>query len=493
MSEHLPILIVTVPLAAAFLLPLVALGSGRLAAGVAHLALAFSTLLAGMALARSLDAGTIRYTLGGWAPPWGIEYVVDPLAGGMALLVAVFGLISGVYAGPFAKSLPDQGRGGFYALYLLLVAGLLGIVLTGDLFNLYVFMEISSLAAYALIAQGGRASLVASFRYLLLGTIAGAFYLLGVGYIYGLTGTLNMADAAVRLAPLDGSPAIMAAAALIVVGLGIKMALFPLHGWLPDAYTHAPAPVTAFIAAVMTKVSAYVILRFLLFVLPPGGTAGDVLWLLGWIAAVAAPAGSLMALAQSDVRRMLAYSSIGHMGYIVLGIAIGTPLALTGALLHTLNHAVMKSCLFLSAGGVAFRTRATDIAGYGGMAKRLPLSMAAFSLAALSMVGIPPTAGFFSKWYLLRATLEQGAWPFALALVLSSLLGAVYFFRVIERAYLSDASDIPSPQHTGRLEVPAGMLMPTVILAAAVLLLGLFNDTIVTHVIAVALPARAGQ
>jgi multicomponent Na+:H+ antiporter subunit D len=492
MSEHLPVLIVVVPLVGAFLVPLAALRSGRLAAGMAGVALATSAVFAAAALARVLDEGTVRYALGDWPAPWGIEYVVDPLGGGMALLVAGFGLLLGVYAGPFVKSLPDQGLGGFYALYLLLVAGLLGIVLTGDLFNLYVFMEISSLAVYALIAQGGRQSLVASFRYLLLGTVAGAFYLLGVGYVYGLTGTLNMADAAVRLAPLDGSPAVTAAVALMVVGLGIKMALFPLHGWLPDAYTYAPPPVTGFIAGVMTKVSAYVMLRLLLFVLPPGGTTGDVLWLLGWLGAVAAAAGSIMALAQTDVRRMLAYSSVGQIGYIVLGIAIASPLALTGALLHTLNHAVMKSCLFLSAGGVLFRTGATDLAGYGGMARRLPLSMAAFSLAALSMVGIPPTAGFFSKWYLLQASLEQGAWPFALALVASSLIGAVYLFRVVERAYLGQASEDPVPR-AGLREVPAAMLVPIVALAAAVLLLGIFNDTIVAHVIAVALPVRAGQ
>jgi multicomponent Na+:H+ antiporter subunit D len=384
---------------------------------------------------RSLDGAALRYHLGGWPPPWGIEYVVDPLAGGVALLVAGLALVVAVYAGPFLPGLSRVGAGGVLALYPLLVAGLLGIVVTGDLFNLYVFLEISSIAAYALLSLKDGRGAVASFRYLLLGTIAGSFYLLGIGYLYALTGTLNMADVSVRLAALAPSPAYAVAVALIGVGLAIKTALFPLHDWLPDAYTYAPSPVTAFVAAVMTKVSAYALLRIFLFVLPPGGVAGQALVLLGWASAVAAVAGSVMALARRDVRRMLAYSSVGQIGYIVMGIAIGTPLALTGALLHILNHALMKGCLFLAAGGVLYQTGATDVAAYDGVARRLPLSMAAFTVAAASLVGLPPLSGFFSKWYLLQAALEAGAWPFAAALVASSLLSAVYFFRVIERSY----------------------------------------------------------
>jgi multicomponent Na+:H+ antiporter subunit D len=493
MTGHLPVLIVVVPLVAAAIVPVVALRSIRAARGATLLALAGAVVFAALALRQALVEGEMRYHLGGWPPPWGIEYVVDPLAGGMALLVAAFGLVVAVYAGPFLGGLSRIGAGAFHAVFLLLAAGLLGIVVTGDLFNLYVFLEISSIAAYGLLALRDGRSAVASFRYLLLGTIAGSFYLLGIGYLYGLTGTLNMADVAERLSTIGPSPAYTVAVALIAVGLAIKLALFPLHGWLPDAYTFAPSPVTGFVAAVMTKVSAYAMLRIFLFVLPPGGSAGQALALLGWAAAAAAVAGSAMALAQTDVRRMLAYSSVGQIGYIVMGIAIGTPLALTGALLHILNHAVMKGCLFLSAGGVAWETGATDVAGYGGVARRMPLSMAAFTVAAASLVGLPPMAGFFSKWYLLEAAIQVGAWPFAGALVASSLMSAVYLFRVVERSYFGAPNGTAVPARGMLRELPAGMLAPIVLLAASVVLIGALNQDVVTRVVAFALPTQGGR
>ena len=493
MIAHLPVLIVVVPLMAAAFTALAALRSAGLARGVTLGALGATLAMAGAALARTLEEGTIRYQLGGWAPPWGIEYVIDPLAGAMAVLIAVFGLIVAVYAGPFLPGAPRLGAGGFHAVYLLLVTGLLGMVVTGDLFNLYVFLEIASLAVYALIALGGAHGVVASLRYLFLGTVAGSFYLLGVGYLYALTGTLNMADMAVRLAALPDTPALTLGVALIVVGLAIKMAVFPLHGWLPDAYTWAPAPVTVLVAAVMTKVSAYALFRILFFVVAPAPVAADALRLLGWTAALVTVAGSAMALAQTDVRRMLAYSSIGQIGYILMGLAIGTPLALTGALLLILNHAVMKGCLFLVAGGVLFRTGAADVEGYGGTARELPVSMAAFTVAAASLVGLPPTAGFFSKWYLLVAAMDAGHWPFAVALVASSLMTAVYLFRVLERSYFGERAPAGARPRRIGLELPIGMLTPIVALGAAVLLFGILNQRIVTDLIAFALPAPDGR
>jgi multicomponent Na+:H+ antiporter subunit D len=492
MTAHLPILIVVLPLAGACVVALAGLRSALLARGLALTLLVVSASCSVAALVRAIEQGPIRYFLGGWAPPWGIEYVVDPLGGGMATLVAGCAVAAAVYAGPFVRGLRPPDAGAFHAVYLLLVAGLLGITVTGDLFNLYVFLEISSLAAYALLALGGGRSVFASFRYLLLGTAAGTLYLLGVGYLYAVTGSLNMADVAARLPAHFGSPAVTMAIVLISVGLAVKMALFPLHGWLPDVYTFAPAPVTAFVAGVMTKVSAYALLRVLFFVVALGGATPDVLRVLGWVAAVAAIAGSVMALAQTDVRRILAYSSVGQIGYIVLGFAIGTPLALTGALLHVVNHAAMKSCLFFSAGTVLYRTGASHLEGYQGVARHMPLTLGAFAIAAASIVGLPPTGGFFSKWYLLAAAFDAGEWPFAVVLVASSLLTAVYMFRVIERAYLGHAPE-PAAGTAPPGEAPAAMLVPTMTLAAAVLLLGVFNQQVVARVIAFALPAAAGR
>ena len=401
MTAHLPVLIVVLPLAASVIVPLLALVSVKAAFAVALLALAAAALASCTALSHVLAHGVLRYELGGWAPPWGIEYVVDPLSGGVAALITLVAVCVAVYAGPRADG-GSAARGGmFHGLYLLLVAGLLGIVLTGDMFNLYVFLEISSLAAYALLASGGIRGTVATFRYLIVGTIAATFYLLGTGYLYALTGTLNMADMAVRLTAVVDARAYGVAVVLIVIGLAIKAALFPLHGWLPDAYTYAPAPVTGFIAAVMAKVSAYALFRVLYFVTPAEGASAQALMLLGWVSVVAVLAGSILAMAQHDIRRMLAYSSVGQMGYIVLGFALGTPAALIGALLHLFGHAVMKGCLFLVVGGIRWRTGIYRISDYAGMGRRMPLTMAAFVVAALAMIGLPPTLGFFSKWYLL--------------------------------------------------------------------------------------------
>ena len=486
MTAHLPVLIVVLPLAAAVAVPLIALVSVKAAFAVACLTLAAAGVASCTALSHVLAHGVLRYELGGWAPPWGIEYVVDPLSGGMAALITLIAVCVVVYAGPQADG-GSAARGGmFHSLFLLLVTGLLGIVLTGDMFNLYVFLEISSLAAYALLASGGIRGTVATFRYLIVGTIAATFYLLGTGYLYALTGTLNMADMAMRLTAVVDARAYGVAVVLIVIGLAIKAALFPLHGWLPDAYTYAPAPVTGFIAAVMAKVSAYALFRVLYFVTPAEGASAQVLMLLGWVSVIAVLAGSILAMAQQDIRRMLAYSSVGQMGYIILGFALGTPAALVGALLHLFGHAVMKGCLFLVVGGIRWRTGIYKISDYAGMGRRMPLTMAAFVVAALAMIGLPPTLGFFSKWYLLSGAVEAGAWLFVAALVLSSLLGVVYFFRVFEFAYLKtpEAGQGTPP----REELPLHMLAPILVLTAAVLVFGLLNQQVVGGIIRHALP-----
>ena len=490
MSEHLPVLIVILPLTAALVVPLVGRRSPAAAHGLTLGALAATLACAITALARVMDmaamgAGAWRYSFGGWAPPWGIEYVLDPLAGGMAVLVSALALAASVYAWPYQNATDRSRIGLFDALYLLLTAGLLGIVATGDLFNLYVFLEISAIAAYGLLATGGDRAVLATFRYVLIGTVASSLYLLGLGYLYALTGTLNMADLASRMTDVVDSPATAVGVALIVVGLSIKAAVFPFHGWLPDVYTYAPPPVTGFVAAVMTKVSAYALFRVLYFVLGAEAAAATALTFLGWAALVAIVAGSWLALAQTDVRRMLAYSSVGQMGYIIFGFSLGTPIALVGALFHVLNHAVMKGCLFLVVGGVRWRTGVSDVSGYAGMGRRLPLSMAAFAVAALSMVGLPPTAGFFSKWYLLLGAFETHSWVGVAVLVVSSGLSAVYFFRILERAFFALE---PRTAPAGERELPVGMVAPALVLAAVVLLLGLFHQPLVSHVIELALP-----
>ena len=319
--------------------------------------MALALVAAGAGIFRVLTEGELRYYLGGWPPPFGIEYVLDHLSAFMAVIIVFIGLIAVIYPPKAGLYLAPRKGVPMYGLILLLIAGLVGVVVTGDLFNLFVFLEIYSLASYALITLGGDRAVVASFRYLVLGTIAGSFYLLGVGFIYFSTGTLNMADAAQLLPPLYGSPTIMAAVALIVIGMSIKMALFPLHVWLPDAHSYAPPVIAAVLAAIQIEVAAYVVIRMLLTVFQPQYFIEvlPVTTVIGWIAAVGIIFGSVMAIAQREFKRMLAYSTVAQVAYIGLGIGLANPLGLIGGLLHILNHAFMKSCLFLVAGGIRYQ------------------------------------------------------------------------------------------------------------------------------------------
>lgn len=485
MMKDLPALVVLVPLTAALALPVLSLASCALMRATA-LAVLAATLAGSLAvLDRVLVQGPWRYHLGGWPPPWGIEYAVDALGGTVAVLVAFFGLLAAVYSLPHLKDRPSLSQGAFYSLFLLAVSGLIGMAVTGDVFNLYVFLEISSLSAYALIAYGGNRAKVAAFRYLLIGSLAASFYLLGIGYLYAVTGTLNMADLRVLVAPLAGSPPVLVAVALIAVGLGTKMALFPLHAWLPDAYAFAPAPVVVFSSAVMAKVAAYAFYRILYFVLGAAGPVPAVLNLVGVAAAAGILFGSVMAIAQRDFWRMLAYSSVSQMGYIALGFSLGNAAGLYGALLHLINHAVMKGLLFMVAGSVEREAKAREVSQFVELSRRMPWTTAALVVAALSMIGLPPTAGFFSKWYLMVGCVEKNAWGFAVVLVASSLLTAVYFFRVIENAYLKKGE---GAETRAKAEPPPSMLVPALVLGAGVVVLGLFSDWLVTQVLHFALP-----
>jgi multicomponent Na+:H+ antiporter subunit D len=481
--SHLPVLIPVTLLLSAFLIPLAGSIKRDFAFAIALVgaALAFAFTLAG--LFTVITQGEIRYHLGGWAPPIGIEYVLDALSGFMATVVTLIGLVVLIYSRRSVLHELPRRVVPLYALAMLLLAGLVGIIVTGDLFNLFVFLEISSISAYALMAIGDDRAPVAAFRYLILGSIAGSFYVLGVGFLYFSTGSLNMADVAQRLPELYHSRAVAAAAIFIFIALGLKMALFPLHLWLPDVYTYAPSAVAALIAPIMTKVAAYALIRMLLTVFQPAYLR-DLLPLtsvIGWLAACGILYGSIMAIAQSDFRRMLAYSSISQIGYIGIGIGLANPLGIIGALLHILNHAVMKACLFLVAGNIRWRTGQWEIRRFAGLGRTMPWTMAGFSVAALSMVGIPPAAGFFSKWYLLLGSIDAGNWFFVAVILASSLLTAVYFVRVLEQVYATHTNEESAPVNAA--DPPLSMLLPTLLLGAGLLILGLFNSAIVTYIL----------
>ena len=487
MSSHYPVLIVLAPVISAVAAVVLRRRSDGVAAAVVVAGLAVSFACSAAALVHVLRDGTMRYALGGWRAPIGIEYILDPLGCGMLVLASFVALAVALYAWPLLTREHATQRSRVYALYGLLACGLFGMIATGDAFNLYVHLEISSLAVYALIAVGGKRATIAAFRYLIVGTLGGTFYLLGLGYLYAVTGTLNMADLAQRLSGVESSPTVVVALALMAAGLSIKMALFPMHGWMPDAYAYSPPAITAFIAGIMSKVAAFALFRVLFFVMGDA-VIGSTLELLGMLAAAAIVVGSIIALTQRGLRRMLAYSSVAQIGYVVLGFALNNEYALIGALLHILNHAVMKACLFLVAGGVKWRIGRTHIDDLVGAHDKLPWTMAAFVVAAISMVGLPPTAGFFSKYYLVLGAIEANAWPYIVVIAVSSLLNAVYFFRIIERVYLDSEAELRTsrpivPAWRGRYELPPLMLAPIVLFGAGIVLLGVFSEGIVSGLI----------
>ena len=420
---------------------------------------------------RVAQVGVISYAIGSWPPPWGIEYRVDALNAFVLVLVSLVGTVVMPYARvSIAAELPREQEYLFFALYCLCLTGLLGITITGDVFNLFVFLEISSLSTYVLIALGRkRKALVAAYQYLVMGTIGATFYVIGIGLLYLMTGTLNLADLADRLqAVKDGRP-VLAALAFITVGIGLKLALFPLHQWLPNAYAYAPSVVTAFLAATATKVSVYVLIRFyfgvfgerLVFRVLP---FGELLLVLSIIAVVTM---SLVAVFQSDLKRMFAYSSVAQIGYITLGISLDNAAGLTGALAHLFNHGLTKGALFLLAGGIAL--------GWGDdLLPRRPRQAHAADpfgivLAGLSLIGVPATAGFTTKWYLVLGALEHGYWWVAAIVVASSLIAVAYVWRFVEAAYLQ----APDPEAPRRGEVPLTMLVPAWVLVAGCVYFGL--------------------
>ena len=470
-EANLPALQVMLPLAAApFCLML---GRGSRAWALATL-IAFVTFAISISLfAQTYEGAVISYHMGNWAPPIGIEYRID-IANAFVLLI-----VSGVAAIvlPYARrsidaEIPAERQPIFYTAFLLCVAGLLGVTITGDAFNVFVFLEISALSTYALVAAGAwtnRRALTAAYNYLIMGTVGATFFVIGIGMLYMVTGTLNMADLATRIAAHGNSSTVQMGFVFILVGIGLKLAMFPLHLWLPNAYSYAPSAVTVFLAATATKVAVYVMLRFMfsVFGFDYEFQANTLRLLVLPLAIIAMFAASIVAIFQDDLKRMLAYSSIAQIGYILLGFTFLTDTGLTAGIVHLFNHAVTKAALFMVAGSFIFAAGTSSLSKLGGIGRDMPWTTAAFVIAGLSIIGLPLTVGFVSKWYLVLAALELGWWPVALMIMASSLLAIIYIWRVIEIAYLK-----PAPEGVTRGEAPLSMLLPTWVFAGLTIWFG---------------------
>jgi len=436
MTAHLPILVLLATIVPAVCMPLLGMKNRAWCRPVALASLWLMSLLSVATFIAVYQDGPIPYALGGWEAPVGVAWLVD---GPGALMVVSLGIVvslSMTASGPRSPA-PGASVVPYYALILLLVSGATGIIFAADLFNVFVFLEVAALAGYALAATGGGPALMAAFRYLILGSLGASLYLLAIAYLYAATGTLNMADLAIRLPPLLDSRAVLAGVSFMFIGLGIKSALVPFHGWLPDAYTHAPEAVTPVLAAVVTKVVLFTWIRIMFWVLGAGVEVQaahilDVLWILG---AAGAVVGALLALSQRDLKRMFALGGISHIALTLVGVGQGNQTGLVGGLFYLVNDAFMQAGLFVLAGAAIHKYGVRTWDDLGKLRAQAPWLVGALIVIATSMVGLPPTGGFFGKWYILLSALEAGNYLAVAAVAIATVLTLAYFIKLFEAIF----------------------------------------------------------
>lgn len=455
-------LLVAVPLAGAFLCALLARKSHPLADTLGTLTVA---MVLGLSIASVLSPDS-SHAVGGWQAPLGILLVMDGLAAFMLVTVAVVAFLVMIYSLSYMNAY--TGRWQFHTLFLLMLAGMNGVVITGDLFNLFVFLEVASIASYALVAFGtGRHELEAAFKYAVMGSLGSLLLLLGIAFLYGYTGTLNMAHMAERLAALGQAPITVTALVLILSGFALKAAIVPFHSWLPDAHPSAPAPISAMLSGVLIKsLGVYTIARLVFNVFGFTPQLSNLLLILG---ALSMGVGVILALRQWDMKRLLAYHSVSQVGYIILGFGLGTPLGILGGLFHLFNHSIFKSLLFLNSGALEQATGTRNLKEMGGLGRRMPTTSWTTLSASMSISGVPPFSGFWSKLILVMACVESGQWFYASWAILVSILTLASFLKVTKFAFLGRLRK----RFAGVREVPVAMRLGMAVLAVLCILGGL--------------------
>ncbi|MBN1595522.1 NADH/ubiquinone/plastoquinone (complex I) [candidate division FCPU426 bacterium] len=472
---------IAIPIGAAFFIPLV---SRHLRWAPDVLGNLVMLVLAGLSL---LTFGqNAVYHMGAWQTPIGIDLRLDGLASLLLISINLIGLTSSFYSVAYMRQYTSKLR--YYSLFLLMVAGMNGVVLAADLFNLYIFVELASIASYALVAFGcEHEELEAAFKYLILGSLATLFALIGISLIYGLTGSLNMAQVAGRLASTPSSTALLFALALLCTGFALKSALVPFHAWLPYAHPSAPAPISAMLSGVLIKaIGIYVLARLLFNVFGLTPLLQTVLQTLGVLSMVV---GVLLAIGQWDMKRLFAYHSISQIGYVVLGLSLATPLGLIGALYHLFNHSIFKSLLFLNAGAVEYATGTRELRKLGGLRRLLPVTATTSLVGSLSIAGIPPFNGFWSKLIIIIACVQAEHYWLAGAAVFVSFMTLASFLKVQKYAFLETAKE----KLQLLSKVPFSMGAAMVFLALMCLLTSLLVLTGLTHPFLITPAAEALQ
>jgi len=462
-------LLIAAPLAAAFAVPLLRLVAGRVVRFVPPLAL-LANLVLGCTLIPQALREPIVVSIGGWRPPFCINLVAGPVGVLLAVLIALVGFLVSVYAVAYIRKEPSDR---YHMLFLLLLTGATGTVLTGDIFNLFVFFEILCIASYVLTAYDrDRAGTEAGFKYLVQGTVGSTLILIAIALVYGLFGTLNMADIAGRISTVD-SPALFVAAALFVAGFGVEAAIFPLNAWLPDAHSSAPSSISAILSGIAIKAGVYAIARTTYTLFNAPGLFG----LLAVVGVLTLVVGEVSAYRQrEDVKRMLAYSSIGHIGLIVFAFGLATSAGLFGAFFQVVSHALAKALLFLAVGYMIVKAGSKRLSSLAGLGRDMPVMGVAFAVAVFSLIGLPPFAGFMSKLSIVYAAVatERGVMIALVAIVLAAtVVEAGYFFRLIQTLFFRKSSrPRPGP------EAPAAALAPVVVLGILIVVIGVFPQVV---------------
>ncbi|MBL7151213.1 MAG: NADH/ubiquinone/plastoquinone (complex I) [Candidatus Omnitrophica bacterium] len=420
----------------------------------------------GLAILGRCPETALVYKIGGWLPPFGICMVLDGLSNFMLVTVNIIAFLVVIYSFNYMEKYTDKPK--FYTLFFLMLTGMNGVIVTGDLFNLFVFLEIASISSYALVAFGTEAEeLEASFKYAIMGSVASAFIFIGIAFLYGFTSTLNMADMARVLSAKPSNWAVPFVSVLFLMGFGLKSALVPFHAWLPDAHSSAPASISAMLSGVLIKtLGVYALARIFFNVIGASGTVLSVLMFLGALSMLVAV---ILALSQWDLKRLLAYHSISQIGYVVLGIGLGTPLGILGGLFHLFNHSIFKSLLFLNSGAIDYSARTRDLREMSGLRKKLPVTAGTNLIASMSIAGIPPLNGFFSKLIIILACVQKGHIGYALAAVIASVLTLASFMKVQKFAFLGPLKE----KYQAIKEVPPAMKFAMVSLATICILGGL--------------------
>ena len=486
MSHQLPAILFLLPLFAAISMPVVCLKHRHWSQPISVATLAAMVLVSILNLHNVIHHGEVRYVFSGWTAPLGIEWVADGLASVILVLLSALSLLGVVFTGPTSP----KDLGGrivhYHTLILLLVSSMTGIIFAGDLFNLFVFLEVAAISSYALIGVAGGRALFAAFRYLILGTLGASLFLLGVSYLYAVTGTLNMTDMVDRLPFLLNSKALLGGLLFMFIGLGIKMALVPFHSWLPEAYTYAPDSISPILASLVTKVALLAWVRIIYWVFNASIIINDIpiLLLVEVVGALAAVIGASLALAQRDIKMMFAYGGISHIGIILIGISQGNPTGFVGGVFYLLNDSVMQAGLFFLAGVAFCQYGVRTIDDMGRVGKQAPWITGSLIVMALGMIGLPPTGGFFGKWYIILGALEAGNYVSVAAVLLSTLLTLAYFVKLFEAIFRQTSTrlDVQSG------EIPLSFKLTLGVTSAAIIILGLFSAPIVQLLLSHALP-----